>query len=358
MCGKQSPAAPAPKGQLTISLVNPLDWTHGSLVRLRDAKLPAGEFELIDPITQAVIIYHLDADGAIEFLAPPVPAHGKLVLEVRRTRQRTISGTPGEWDGRMLALHTADHTLQFHTAGGLARWHDRARSTQWCSDKSEFPMGTFLGEKADGVGGGGPATVTCEINAVYARVHVTAAWPGRPAGSLRYLTTFTAYQGRPEIHVRLQIHGALRRSTAAGYAFFPLSGEKPRVILLQSPEGAAAYGVRIQQQHTGMNLFLPPTVNISFGRPNNHRISKRGICPDGILYAGLFGVNEGNPAPAGDLVSYEFLLQPTGNDKGDGGLARGAAEVSQPLLARVVRASVSTGRLSGRAVSRALSEAR
>jgi len=282
--GKQSPAAPAPKGQLTISLANPLDWTRGGLVRLRDAKLAADEFELVDPTTQAAIIYHRDADGAIQFLAPPVPAHGKLVLEVRHTRQRTMSGIPGEWDGRMLALHTADHTLQFHTAGGFARWHDRARSTQWCSDKSEFPIGTFLGEKAAGaVGGGGPATVTCEICALCARVHVTAGWPGKAAGSLRYLTTFTLYQGRPEIHVRLQLHGAWQRATTAGYALFPLSGEKPRVMLLESPEGAAAYGVRIQQQHTGMNLYLPRIVDISFGRPNHHRISKKGICPDGIL---------------------------------------------------------------------------
>ena len=45
-----------------------------------------------------------------------------------------------DWDKRALTLHTNDYALMFHRAGGLARWHDRARSSQWCSDQVDFPI--------------------------------------------------------------------------------------------------------------------------------------------------------------------------------------------------------------------------
>ena len=55
--------------------------------------------------------------------------------------------------------------LQFHKAGGLARWHDRARSTQWCSDAVEFPMGSYLYEMPGGkqLPGGGKDDNACRV---------------------------------------------------------------------------------------------------------------------------------------------------------------------------------------------------
>ena len=80
----------------------------------------------------------------LEILAPVVPAFGYVALQVRPVRRGGTAPCEFNWQERTLSLNRNDCTLQFHEAGGLARWHDRMRSCQWCSAEVEFPLGSVL----------------------------------------------------------------------------------------------------------------------------------------------------------------------------------------------------------------------
>ncbi len=388
-----------------IALFNTLNWPRGGRVRLEDSGLPGDEFELVDPSTQGAVLYER-GPGWIEFVAPPVPPCGYLVLEVKSGR-RSRPGLSANWDGRTLSLHTDDTTLQFHKAGGIARWHDRARSTQWCSGEAEFPLGTYLYEMPGtermrafaravhtnfhpmtigfhrrdfdkmpqfGPAGGGSATVRPEITPLYTRVTVEADCPTRKAAkrrsgdARRYRSTFTLYRGLRDLHVNVELIG--KRPTyapEAGYAFFPFAGEKPHVLvdriahLVNPARGlvksvnathlAVHRGLRIQGKHAGMNFYPLHTPLVSFGQPGAYRFSGDPVYPNGLIYATLFNNCWGTNFAqwqSGDF-SFDFVLRPTGNVGADGGLAQGGAEVFRPLLATVV-----TGRRAGADAARSL----
>ncbi|MEP0844922.1 MAG: hypothetical protein HRF43_19650 [Phycisphaerae bacterium] len=384
-----------------ILLFNTLSWPRGGVVRLNDPRLPAGEFELIDPTTGESVSYERDGRG-LEFVAPPVPACGYLCLELRRVGQRFRPGQQAEWQQGTCSLHTSENSLQFHAKGGLARWHDRRYSAQWCSGEAEYPTGAFLYERpggerirrflrqvcvkgtarailpsvsgwtsgSDGPGWGprlgGEARIRPRITPTYARIVLEADLPPSPrhgSGAGGYRLVFTLYRGRHELHVRL---GIPRRRPAgvaeAGYAVFPIAVEKPYVLVdrishLVTPADdlapgsnagcmAAHHGARIEGDHAGMNLFPLDTPVIAFGAPGAFHFSGNGVFADGTVYATLFqhppwaidgspaaGANE---APAASIESsFDFVLQPTGNDGWDGGLSRYGLEHFRPLLAAV-----------------------
>lgn len=377
-----------------IALFNTLSWARGGVVHVSSNSLPRGEFELIDASTGGAVPYERTAEG-IEFVAPPVPACGYLVLELRPAATRSRASRPAEWHERGLALNTPEYTLQFHQQGGLCRWHDRRHSMQWCSGKAEHPTGAYLYEMPGGERitafarqvhsnareatkgffhrpqydklpqfgplPGGPARVKPEITPLYSRVVIEAAVPprrpsGRRSGDVRrYRLTYTLYHSRPELYINLRLFDkAPTYAAEAGYAFFPIAVEDPHVLVdriahLTTPADdlargvnaahmAVHHGVRIEGDHAGMNFYPLDTPLISFGAPGAYRYDERGAFPDGTLYATLFNNCWGTNFAqwqSGDF-SFNFVLHPTGNNGWDGGLARGGMECFRPLLAAVL----------------------
>lgn len=377
-----------------IALFNMLSWARGGPVSMPDDGLPKGDFELIDPTTGGTV-YHERRGGRVAFIAPPVPACGYLVLDVRPVSSRLRPGIGADWLENKLTLHSDGYTLQFHRAGGMARWHDRDRSCQWCSTEADFPMGTYLyempGEKRMlrfvrevhtncnpgtagyfnrhdyeemtdfGPVGGDTAKITPEVTPLFSRVVIEAACPARKVpnrrsgDARRYRTTFTHYRGQRDLHVRLELFG--KRATygaEAGYAFFPFSGENPYLLVdriahaVHPDEDVAAgantahmavhRGIRVELQHSGINFYPIHTPLIGFNQPGAWAYEEGGKYDSGILYANLFNNCWGTNFAqwqSGDF-SYEFVIRPTGNDDWDGGLARGGAEVHHPLVATVV----------------------
>jgi len=386
------------RGKTGILLFNVASWRRGGLVRMSDADLPKGDFELIDASTGGIVLYERQG-GQIEFLAPPVPAGGYLYLEVRPVRRRTVPGPEADWNSKHLTLHFESYTLQFHTAGGMCRWHDRARSLQWCSNEAEYPMGTFLYEmpggrrmrefarrvhgnawegtagffnrhgygdmKDTGLLGGGTATITPEIGPLRTRVIIEAACrdpkaAGRKSGSpRRYRTTFTVYRGCRDLHVNIELLDKPATFAAeAGYGFFPFYGSEPYVLIdriahLVEPSGdfmkgvntahlAVHHGIRLELEHAGMNFYPLHTPLVGFGEPGLWRYDDRREYENGILYATLFANGWGTNFAqwqSGNF-SFDFVCRPTGNDEWDGGLARGGLEVFRPLVGTVVQGSV------------------
>jgi hypothetical protein len=342
------------------------------------AGLPAGEFELIDPTTGGIVVYHRQGNR-IEFIAPTVPACGYLQLEAKPVRYRQIPGPEAHWNQQQLTLHFDQYVLQFHATGGMCRWHDRDRSMQWCSNKVEFPMGTYLSQLATGkLVGGGKATITPHIGPLRSQVVVEAdcAAPGisrkRTAGQRRYRTTFTLYRGQSELRVRIELIGKQQAAEfETGYGFFPLYGDQPfmfidRIAQLIEPSQdlfgkvkptcmAVHRGVRAECDHAGVNFYPLDTPIICFGEPMGQRISTKRAYKDGVLYAPLStsNVNGSNLKTsnahgsksvgftAGSVgappQSFDFVLRPTGNDIWDGGLARGGVEMFRPIVGTVVR---------------------
>ena len=382
------------KGDVGIALFNPLAWSRGGLVRIEHKQLPAGEFELIDPTTGGAVLYERRGEQ-IEFIAPPVPACGYLVLDVKPVSCRRQPGFEAAWDRKMKTLHVEHHSMVFHKLGGIARWHDRARSCQWCSDKAEFPMGSYLYEmpsgeqlkafaravhsnyapeiesifhRADydqmsrlGPVAGGPAKITPEITSLYARVTIEGDCPirkpaNRKSGDVRrYRTTWTKYRGNEDFYVTLQLIGKRPTYAAeAGYALFSFAGEEPFVFVdriahianaaedfadrVNAAHMAVHHGVRIEGAHAGMNFYPLDTPLVGFGAPGAYRFNSDGEYKTGLLYATLFNNCWGTNFAqwqSGDF-SFDFVLRPTGNDAWDGGLAQGGAELFRPLLATVV----------------------
>lgn len=377
-----------------VALFNPLSRERGGRVRLSDRGLPAGEFELVDPRTGTAVVYERN-NGTIELFAPPVPACGYMVLEARPVTTRSQPGVPADWEQRTLALHTSNDTFQFHTAGGLARWHDRLRSSQWCSAKVDHPLGSFLyempgGEKMlafareahtncwEGTAGyfnrndyaamsqvgplpQGKATVTPEITPLCARIVLEGdcaavkARDRRSGNARRYRTTFTLYRGRQELYVRMELFGKPATYAAeAGYGYFPIAGDTPlplvdRILHISQPSEAfgkgintghlvAHHGVRIENASAGMNFYSLDAPLMSLDEPGGWRFTDDADNKGGVIYATLFNNLWGTNFAqwqSGDLA-YEFVLQPTGNDDWDGGLATGGSEYFRPLLAGVV----------------------
>ncbi len=386
------------KSETGIVLFNGLNWARGGVVRMADRGLPKGDFDLVDASTGSPVTY-LRREGTLEFVSPRVPACGYLRLDVKPASKRKQPGLDADWHGAKLVLHSQGYTMQFHTKGGLARWHDRDRSSQWCSCEAEFPLGTYLyempgeerirrfarkvhtncgnicgdltmgyfnrhdyaGVKDFGPVGGGKAKVTPEITPLYSRVVVEADCPvrkikGRRSGDAKkYRTTFTHYRGHRDLHVRMELTGKRATYAAeAGYGFFPLAGEEPMVMIdrifhtMQPGEDLAKgvnarhmavhHGVRVELKHAGLNFYPLHTPLISFGKPGLYLYDEdRDL--NGVLYAGLFNNGWGTNFAqwqSGDFC-YDFVLRPSGNDDWDGGLHRGGAEVFRPLLATVVQ---------------------
>lgn len=382
-----------------IMLFNTLNWARGGVVRVRGTKLPAGEFELVDAHTGGTVAYERNPAG-IEFVAPLVPACGHLRLDLRRVAQRNRPGAPAEWNERHLTLNTNETTLQFHTAGGLCRWHDRRHSMQWCSGTADHPTGAFLYETPGNqrlqtfARRVGPriadvypqiterarlcpqlaqmtpprtdARVRTEVTGVYSRITVEGANPARqPAGersgdARRWRLVYTLYHGRPELYVNLRLFGKTATNGAeAGYAFFPFAIAKPYVLVdriahLTTPADdlaagmnaghlAVHHGVRVEGDHAGMNFYPLDTPLIAFESPGAWRYERRGAYREATIYATLFAHCGGaDQRQAGDY-SFDFVLHPTANDGWDGGLAKGGMEYFRPLLATVTR-----GRADGR----------
>ena len=116
-------------------------------------------------------------------------------------------------------------------------------------------------------------------------------------------------------------------------AFFPFAGDKPKVLVdcgdsqINAAEEItsapiAGRGVRVQMTHAGINFYPLHTPLLHL-----ETVGKRKPKPTGIVYATLF---DGKPSRR---RSFDFVLRSTGNDKGDGGLARGAAEAYEPITA-------------------------
>lgn len=373
-----------------IWLFNTLSWPRGGVVRMPADGLPDGEFELVDPTMGNAIVYERSA-GGIEFIAPKVPACGYLALEMRPAAHRSRPGRHADWDQKQLTLHTNTYTLCFHTAGGLARWHDRARSCQWCSTSAEHPLGTYLYEMPGGkrirefarqvhsnaaagtVGffhrndydemtdfgpvGGDTARVRHELTPSYARVIVDANCPARQvpqrrSGDVRkYRTTFTLYRGHRELHVNVRLIGKRPTYAAeAGYAAFPFMGDEPFVLIdritqLVEPSEefakgintalmAVHHGVRIEGEYAGMNFYPLDSPLVCFGRPGAYVFDEDPDYETGMLYAMLFNNCWGTNFAlwqSGDF-SFDFVLQPTGNDEWDGDLARSGADFFRPLV--------------------------
>jgi hypothetical protein len=381
----------------SVVVFNTLSWARGGIVRLGPQQLPAGEFELIDPTTRSAVPYERDENG-IEFVAPPVPACGYLALEMRTAGQRSRPGLAAEWQAGPLGLHTPEYSLQFHTAGGLARWHDRRRSVQWCSNEVEHPLGAYLyempggkrmrdfhrqvhsncwghsanffhrydyEEMADfGPVTGEPAGIHPVLTPLMAQVRVEGRIPPRkPAGrrsgdGQRYETTYTLYRGRPELHIRLRLFGKQATYAAeAGYAFFGFAVDNPYVLVdriahLTTPADDLARGVnaahmavhqglRVEGDHAGMNFFALDTPLVAFGEPGAWAYNASGAYPKATLYATLFNNCWGTNFAqwqSGDF-SFAFVLSPTGNDGWDGGLSTQGLELFRPLMATVVASS-------------------
>lgn len=395
VCGMAS-AVSAGRGDSRIMLLNPVAWSRGGVVRMPDTGLPSGEFDLIDPITDGAVVYER-RKGEIEFYAPAVPGCGYLMLDVRSVAQRTRAGRYAEWDESHLTLHADEYTLQFHTGGGMARWHDRARSSQWCSTEADFPMGAYLYEMPGGdrlrkfaesvhtqnwedvVGffhrhdyrdmsqfgpvSGGKATIKTEVTPVFARVVVeancpTRRVPGRKSGDIRrYRTTFTHFRNHREIYVNMQLIGKRATYAAeAGYAYFSFSCENPWIAvdriahLLDPAEELAAHanaahmavhrGVRVENAYAGLNFYSldAPLLGLG-GKPGAYHFDDDGAYESAEIYATLFNNCWGTNFAqwqSGDF-SYDFVIQPTGDDDWDGGLSKAGAEVFRPLVASVVK---------------------
>jgi len=377
-----------------VALFNPLSRARGGRVFLKDEGLPAGEFELVDPTSGMAVVYERK-DGVIEFFAPTVPGCGYLVLEARPVATRSRPGMVADWEQRMLTLHTNNDTFQYHTAGGLARWHDRLRSSQWCSANVDHPLGSFLYEMPggtrmlefarqvhtncwEGTSGyfhrydyekmnhvgplpQGRATVTPELTPLCARVVVEGPCAPvkvkdrRSGNAQRYRTTFTLYRGRQELYVHMELFGkAATYAAEAGYGYFPIAGETPiplvdRILHISQPSEAfgkginvghlvAHHGVRIENATAGLNFYSLDAPLISLDEPGGWRFTDDADNRGGVIYATLFNNLWGTNFAqwqSGDLA-YEFVLHPTGNDDWDGGLATGGSEHFRPLLAKVI----------------------
>lgn len=385
---------PSPSGEgRSIILYNTLSWPRSGVVRVAAAQLPAGGFELVDASTGGVVSYEREAD-AITFLAPPVPACGYLALAVRPAEHASRPGAQADWEHAKLTLHTADYSLQFHTRGGMCRWHDRRRSIQWSSTEADCPTGAYLYEMpgddrirkfarkvhsntwpnttgyfhrpeyddlpAFGPLPGGPATVAPEITPLYARIHVAGQIPvrrppGRRSGDAQaYHLTYSLFRNRPELYVNLRLTGKRATYAAeAGYACFPFAVNQPYVLVdriahLTTPADdlakgvnaahmAVHHGIRLEGDHAGMNFFPLDAPLVSFGRPGLYAWDENGQYANATLYATLFNNGWGTNFAqwqSGDL-SFDFVLHPTGNDGWDGGLSKHGLEYFRPLLAVV-----------------------
>ncbi|MDM8006420.1 MAG: glycosyl hydrolase-related protein [Phycisphaerae bacterium] len=377
-----------------ILLLNPLPWARTAVVRVADRGLPSGEFDLLDRASGASVTYERRR-GMIEFVAPLVPPCGYLYLEAKPVACRVRPGRVADWSGRSLTLHTADESLQFHAAGGLCRWFDRARSMQWCHTDSAHPLGAYVYEMPGGrrlntfahqvhtncwegtAGyfhrydydrmsqfgpvGGSRAVIRPEITSCYARVVVEADCPARRAAGRRsgdgrrYRTTFTQYRDRPELHVNIQLFGKQPSYAAeAGYVVFPINLPKPRItverisrlvvpardlaLACNAAMMAVHHGVRVEGRYTGMNLYPLDTPLVCFGGPGAYVFDAEHEFDNGVLYAMLFnnGWNTNFALWQGGDFSFDFVLQPTANDARDGGLSRGGYEFHRPVMATVV----------------------
>ncbi|UCD27854.1 MAG: hypothetical protein JSV03_12210 [Planctomycetota bacterium] len=376
-----------------IVLFNTLSRARNGVVRIKDHKLPEKNFELICPITGRTVLYHR-GKGFIEFITPQVPPCGYLALKVRPVSRRTQPETQVEWNQRMLTMSNNNYSLQFHTAGGLARWFDRSHSSQWCLHNVEFPLGTYLYEmpgwkkiktfaksvlrdcNPNSIGDNirseyqnlsqyGPvsaeaAKIEGELTPLYGRVTVEANCPVRKvpyrrSGDIRrYRTTFTHYLGRSELYINIRLIGKQATYAAeAGYAFFPLAVKYPLVMVDRIGQVAIAgddfvdqankahmavhRGLRIEDTFSGMNFYPLHTPLVAIGAPGAYCFNSNTEYKAGILYATLFNNCWGTNFPqwqSGDF-SFDFVLNPTGNDDWDGGLAQGGAELFRPLLATV-----------------------
>ncbi|HOB73009.1 MAG TPA: glycosyl hydrolase-related protein [Phycisphaerae bacterium] len=400
-----SNAARTKSAATCIAVFNTLSWPRGGIVHLADVALPRGEFELVDSTTGGLVPYERTADGIVA-IVPTVPACGYLILEPRPVVQRSRPGRPADWEDRNLALHTAEYTLQFHASGGLARWHDRRHSIQWCSGTAEYPTGAYLYEMPGGERlksfarqvhtnaahyteglfhrrdydrvrqfgplPGGPARVHPEITPLYARVVLQAPIPprrprGRRAGDARrYQLTYTLYHNRPELHVNLRLFAKTPTYAAeAGYAFFPFAINQPHILVdriahlttpavdlvrgVNAAHMAVHHGVRVEDDHVGMNFYPLDTPLVSFAAPGAYLYKERGDDVSATLYATLFNNCWGTNFAQwqGGDFSFNFVLHPTGNDGWDGGLAKGGMEYFRPLLATVLpcRPAVPAGSL-------------
>jgi len=376
-----------------IVLYNCLSWARSGAVRIRDHGLLKGEFELVDPTTGGKVLYER-GNGEIEFVSPPVPACGYLALQVRPVRHRSVPRPLSEWNQGNLSLNSDSYSLQFHRAGGLVRWYDRVHSCQWCSHKVEFPMGTYLyempgferiisfashtlcGIDSDLIGryyrrgyenmsnfgpvSGNRAQITGEITPLYSRVTIKADCPTRKpsrrrSGDIRgYQTTFTCYRGQSDLYVNMQLSGKRPTFAAeAGYTFFPFAEEHPIVMIdrighcvLSGDDFAdnanaghmAVYrGLRVEGRHVGINFYPLHTPLVSIGSPGAYFYDDNSEYKTGIIYATLFSNCWGINYPqcqSGDY-SYDFVMDPTGNDDWDGGMTRQGTELHRPLLAKV-----------------------
>ncbi len=332
----QSPAA-------TVTIYNSLSWPRRGLVCLADRDLPTGPLELFDRRTGERIPC-LRRGRNVEFLAPFIPACGWASLEVR-TGGELHPGPRAAWDGRQQTLHWEGYVLQFHEAGGLARWHDRDHSMQWCSPEVERPLGSVWLQRETGVGGqetgdrsqeGGKAKITPSIGPFRTSVAVE---------SEGVRTEFALYRGSPDLHVRVEVAAELISGGGDGWAYFPFGGEEPFLLLeraghqirpaedligLPSGDLAISRGVRVEQPHAGVNFYPLDTPLVRLGTPGE---SAKSVV-SGVLAARLWS----GPVEAEELarrrkLSWEFVARPTGNDTWDGRLTMGGAEVFQPLLA-------------------------
>lgn len=367
---------PASNG-LSVLLFNTLSWRRGGPVRLVDARLPAAEFDLMDADTGGPVPYERTA-GGIEFFAPPVPPCGHLRLELKPVTHRVRAGQHADWEPRNLVLHTNETTLQFHEKGGLARWHDRRHSVQWCLGTAEHPTGCCLPRLSDG-----PADVGPSVTPLYSRVVVEtggdfarngrAPRPDRP----RCRITYTLYRNRRELYVNIAICGDPGTRAGERYAFFPVAVEKPYVLVdriahLTTPEDdlakgvdaacmAVHHGIRVEGDHAGMNFYGLDTPLVWFGMPDakagnaapiggngqaahgSAAVRKdrnvrppSGAYPDGTLCALLPGITDQTHHRGGDPNperSFDFILHPTANDGWDGGLSKLGWEYARPLVA-------------------------
>lgn len=377
-----------------VVLFNALSWPRGGRVCVSDKGLPAEPFDLVDPTSGAIIVYERKG-GRLEFIAPPVPPCGYLALQVRPVVQPTRPGRFADWQQATKTLHTNSFSLMFHEVGGLARWHDRQRSCQWCSTDVERPLGSYLYEmpggeqlqefarralsnqtpwvrdvytraeyaemKQFGPAPAGRAKFSTDLNSLYSQVILEGAIParkvaGRRSGDARrYRTTFTHYRDTRELYVRLSLYGKQPTyGVEAGYMYFPFAGERPTVMIdritqtllpddelidnCNAAQMITHHGLRVENNFAGLNFYPLDTPLIGFGRPGLWRFDDDGDYETGELYAMLFNNGWGTNFAqwqGGDL-SYEFVMQPTGNDDWDGGLAKGGAEHHRPLLAAVV----------------------
>jgi hypothetical protein len=378
-----------------IIVYNTLTRSRGGLVRITDARLGKGNFELVDVSTGAAVLYER-CDGHIEFISPPVPACGYLALKVRQVIQRIRPQPCAEWDSRMSTMHNSDYSLQFHSAGGLARWFDRSHSCQWCSYEAEFPMGSYLyempgGERIKQFAGkvlancsegsiglyhrpeyqdisqfgpvsGRPASIRHQITPLYARVTLEGNCPvrklsDRQSGDIRrYRTTFTHYRGQSELYVNMRLMGKRATYAAeAGYAFFPFYCEDPLVMVdriahlalsddqvapgINADHMVIHRGMRIEGSFAGINFYPLHTPLVSIGSPGAYNCNRSGDEATGLVYATLFnncwGTNYAQ-WQSGNF-SFDFVINPTGNDDWDGRLHEDGSAIYRPLLGTVVK---------------------